>query len=995
MFENNLIIGLGGQGGRSIAAFRREMVKNPFDAANIQEGPNYSGGGNRKRVSYLYIDSSDDQLREKPQWEQYGKSVILPPADVIQLTITKSVGELSKLENISPWIGDLDKAMTRRKGRGAEGAGVRIKGAGQLRRYGRALFASHASKIEKELMSRIGKLTMGGAGLCCHVFCTLGGGTGSGGLIDLLTMLNTIVEDITTGEVKIFVYCYLAGPALRVQNTGYFFENEYAALRDLNALVCDKFHPYMTGLVNAEGHTRYSASGLVAPVSQVFISSEYTTGTDISIQIENMARSCFNFIASEGSLHPNIQKSFSGEDLLESNPGEDGRLSYCFSGVSTKSWFLPTSQIKELLKMLHEARVADAWLKGNGKYAKKPALRASSDVERDVLKSSYHEKLENIIEGHRKTLNKLRDAEIKNGSRDADALGKFAEKGMKLYESLLTEAISGAELLKLEEARGDEVERIASKVCDYVSTQVQWRGVGVAEVWGLQDALTYVESYIGAIQTQSLMNEMDEDEADLEQVKDNMEARVNEWKKLGLLSCALLSLDEKMIEQHADDVWYYVSRPLVRAKQGSLKLFYDDLVTSLQVIQTALQTAITGVEGLRDHAADSAAVLRSSLSNRADTAFECHEADAAHLKTVLDALEKEDLSTYLGQYNASWKEHFAPLTDVDSDSAERLSLELCESFYSDSVRLHDAMVGRRRLRSLLAASILEYLSRIAGPKQDQWDTRLRPRIEEFLGSLPMSAALEKAGVYLRNPQEAWQGAVAIGLPKDPRYDTLVEWMKNCFEQYWSTNFPVRPGGFGIYRHESPEVIRLTYLPYWFPARFVKVVPRLYNFYAQAMRSLGADVKKYFCTLEDTPEVEQMPELIEDMSPQGNMVAGTVRQDVQLGEYLVVKNKQGYNVPAIVCENGLIRMIDPDTQDYGKAYTDKELVHPSPDFEGDLKKCLNAAIEGMDEGERTRIHEEYYARKLKDLLDESHTVNSDEYLEAEELSVLIKEKLGLP
>lgn len=533
MFSNNFIIGLGGQGGRSIAAFRREMVKNRHDADEMERLG--------VRIQYLYIDSSRDQLQDSKQWEQYGQDVSLSEGDWIGMDVKSPISALAVRPNIRPWLGDLEEQMSKGGRKSGSGNVQSIKGAGQLRRYGRALFAEHAQNISSKISQKLQLLLSAGTSnpsVCFHIFCTLGGGTGSGGLIDLLTMINRIASTYTQGEVTVMVYCYVAGDARADNNVGYFFENEYAALRDLNALACRRYHPYMAGLLNNDGQSQFSHGGLIAPISQVYLSSEFTTNTDIKVQVEHMAKGCFNMIATQRSLDATIQKGFSGEDLIQGNEGEDPgdvKQSYRFAGMATKSWYIPISQIKEMLKWKHEARVCQMWLEGSGKCHQRPGEAAKAFVDAHVLSNSYQTNLAALVDRKKKKLEDLCDDLIKNGDREPGTLRSFAESGMKYYEKL------GSAPLELPERAGAEAEchqavlDIMGSVRFYITENVQWKGGVSSEVWGLVYAKDYVTELINYIQTkiEREWNTLSADE--LSEVEKNLRLREEQWEKLGIL----------------------------------------------------------------------------------------------------------------------------------------------------------------------------------------------------------------------------------------------------------------------------------------------------------------------------------------------------------------------------------------------------------------------------------------------------------------------------
>lgn len=997
MFENNLIIGLGGQGGRSIAAFRRECEKNRHDWEGMQK--------DGVRVQFLYVDSNVDQKEKKSQWEQYGKDVSLQDGDWIGMDVKSPISSLAVRANISPWLGDLEDKMAKGGEKTGSGNLHSITGAGQLRRYGRALFAEHAQTIASKISEKLQWLLSTGTAnppICFHVFCTLGGGTGSGGLIDLLTMINRIAPRYTQGVVTVMVYCYVAGDARADNNSGYFFENEYAALRDLNALACNRYHPYMAGLLNNEGESYFSGAGLYPPVSQVYLSSDFRTNEEIEVQVEHMARGCFNMLATRTSLDATIQKGFSGEDLIQGNEGEnpgDVRQSYRFAAMANKSWFIPIAQIKEMLKFRHEKRVYDAWLEGsgNGKYHQTAKDAADAFAKSQVFSNSYQTKLSDVIEAKKKKLTDQCDELIKNGSREAEALYRFAESGKRYYQELCDAPFETAERAAAEEDQHKMVAEIVSRVRELITGNVQWKGGASGEVWGLYYARDYVQELINRIQTQIPSSGLFLDEEERKRVVENLRAREKEWEKLGVFSRAFAKRDEAMIRQHCEDIMYCVSVPLENARRGLLKEFYDELAVSLQSLVNSLESIIQGVAGRRKYADTEAVKLLSSLENdrNVKNVYEVHALDVEMMRKVLEAIDHEDLRSYLVGYNERWKEFFVPIDKGAAPSVEQLAMKLRMNFYDDAEKTHDSACGRNAtLRSLLVGSILERLAVKAGPDKSLWHKTLLPDIKEFLSKMPVSAALSRNGTFLTEPQVAMQGVVAIGFPDDARFNDLANWMAEQFRANWPSTHPLRGSGFGVYRHASPEVIRLMYVPHWFPARFASVVGSLYEKYSKSAREKDGVVKRYFANLDDEGAKSAPKDRVELIGQERQNE--TVLRDIELARRIKVADASGNRYALLQVDEGSGNMVIMDAEhvgEYGKPYTAAERDYPSSDFKRELSGALSIGLSAMSDEEKRAIEAEY-KEKQQQARARGVSDASEEGVEIQQELNYVRRKLGI-
>lgn len=233
--ENHLIIGLGGTGGQIIRAFRKRV----YQEFRTNEVPNEKM--NNVCVRYLWVDSSEKDLNETQSWRTLGKSVALDPGDKVKIneTTTSIFDRIEDYPGISPWIGD-KKTWDHIKG------GITDESGGQRRRLGRLLFAWNIGNFRNSLNTHVSRLQKdsGNFKVTFHICLGLAGGTGSGCVIDVISLIREEYPDN-----KIFLYAKLPETATLppegwVANTGYYRPNGYAALLELNALSVKAYQPF-------------------------------------------------------------------------------------------------------------------------------------------------------------------------------------------------------------------------------------------------------------------------------------------------------------------------------------------------------------------------------------------------------------------------------------------------------------------------------------------------------------------------------------------------------------------------------------------------------------------------------------------------------------------------------------------------------------------------------------------------------------------------------
>lgn len=241
---NHLVIGLGGTGGSVLRSLRKRIYEefrsnNPSSDAHIE---------------YLYVDSSLADLNNEEDWQTLGVSVQLSPAQRLSINgIGSGVLEnLDQYPGINSFINRKDEAMLK-EGIGAiisEGIG------GQRRRFGRMLIANNMCGLPQntfvgQVHSRVKALKEQEDvdDVTFHICAGLGGGTGSGSIVDAITQIRNEFQRTGDDRAKFKIQLYLYVPEKIIQIPGgedsnrYYQPNGYAALLELNAMSVGRYFP--------------------------------------------------------------------------------------------------------------------------------------------------------------------------------------------------------------------------------------------------------------------------------------------------------------------------------------------------------------------------------------------------------------------------------------------------------------------------------------------------------------------------------------------------------------------------------------------------------------------------------------------------------------------------------------------------------------------------------------------------------------------------------
>jgi hypothetical protein len=230
MAANHLIIGLGGTGGKIIRSLRKAV----FQAFRKEDADGVN-------IGYLYVDSSAEMMSiDDPSWKILGTSVQLNKRSQLLIQEANLTARLENIDNypgIKPWIGDPEQWKD------VLGSIIGVTLGGQKRRLGRFLFACKADGYRQQVQSLVKDLQSGGTTeTTFHIVCGLAGGTGSGTIVDAISIVRDTYPD--SKRYRILVYALLPETYPNPSwDTGNYHANGYAALLELNSLSVGRLCP--------------------------------------------------------------------------------------------------------------------------------------------------------------------------------------------------------------------------------------------------------------------------------------------------------------------------------------------------------------------------------------------------------------------------------------------------------------------------------------------------------------------------------------------------------------------------------------------------------------------------------------------------------------------------------------------------------------------------------------------------------------------------------
>lgn len=241
---NHLIIGLGGTGGRVLKEMRKRVFQE-FHTNDPDKGT---------YVNYLYVDSSEEDLRKSERWQVTGNHVGLSLTQIAKThgTVTlQTLQEIHRNEVLNAIITEDEAKRTLEDG---DIRDIIVKGiGGQRRRFGRLLIANSLQTMAqdgflpkiKEAANNLQTKGNKETDVTFHICAGLAGGTGSGSILDVVSQIRALYTPTQKTPYNIYLYLYIPenGEPAWEGEKGYYHANGYAALEELNALSVGALEP--------------------------------------------------------------------------------------------------------------------------------------------------------------------------------------------------------------------------------------------------------------------------------------------------------------------------------------------------------------------------------------------------------------------------------------------------------------------------------------------------------------------------------------------------------------------------------------------------------------------------------------------------------------------------------------------------------------------------------------------------------------------------------
>lgn len=900
-FQNNYIIGLGGTGGEAVAAFRRATVLRHNEYERLIKKADGTEGA---RFQYLYIDSNVEDIAkagnsESEKWQVPGGKITLTGNEKLCIDGSNFSKESALLKsNIKPWFGSMEGVDNDVFG------GGKIVGADQRRRYGRMLFARAAENVRLKLLNGINALRKNSSdpnAITFHIFATLGGGTGSGSIVDMVTLVHELMPGGAKAEVLLYLFIGGDDQNVRLANVGFLYHNEYAALRDLNALMCNRYKPVIAGDPNNNTGRTFAGND---PIGAVYICSETSKlALDLEHQVEYTANACFDIISlMRSGIYGPVEKAFTGEDIQLNNPGEscnpadpdsavqvpptDGspERSYRFQTVGVSRCKEPVMEIRTILKSVFAAQVNDRWLRGSYKDRKNRILSADSKENADIYDGQA------IIPGSRleTRCNEYKQEKLKafhaKFNPDEIEFTSSTLADVNKYVRDMVEVIEKDTRRDLAEYHGEppewqqlcttEADNVLKTIKAKLEVRRKWSGSHSANtaIWGVEDITKYL---------QNLKDRLEKADTNVEFTKTlgNMEKRTGEWSKICGLTELLFDKNTDMFTLHLTEAEAVIRRALSERRKALRAEVEKKMVESVHSLNQQMgkvaKELTTAIDDYNKKADEQLDKIKDTM---ADVQLVYNEKRVAKHSEYLRSAEAEPK---IARSLAQFEQHRAPGTALESGypMPDLDDLDKPHSnYWNESMRIHDELVQSQPIdyQAAFHASIFEALADLRNNSPAEYNQKLGALCHN-VNPLASIEPVPSGGSGLQTLDfSAPVRAVEVGLPDIKGGTPQQEETKQAVIAYIegeTRSLASAPNKFKRYSHLDKHEVRILYCEYWMPVRFFKVCNHLQKEMVRLYASQGNTkiTTLYYSHIDDLDE--QKPDLIPtNINPQQREIA---------------------------------------------------------------------------------------------------------------------------
>ncbi|MGL6316956.1 tubulin-like doman-containing protein [Vibrio sp. WXL103] len=375
--KNTLLIGVGGTGCEVVRELKKKLhvewrARGAEDKQipDIFEFKENVGVEHVSRIATLSIDSHADDLAgqgKRDEWVSLNEDITLMGREQVLLrsaSVMDTAQNLDRYTGVSPWLRREDEKDF------LTNITVGLEpdcGCNQLRRLGRLALASgeNVDNIIKGVANRLERLSDNGGEFVVdiHVAGSIATGTGGGTMLDIIAQLQSYLSN-QSWRSTVYVHAFTTAADVGDKNTGRFYINQYAALKEYNAFNRSIYKPWDIGNpphskrlsikpvdAGADDTNHYDIKQTYKSLFLITDTTDRGTRASLPEQIDSTAELLFQLSVRQlGDLPNSIRQALSNEDNPETtDEGFTGARSMKNGAYGVHRVSIPETKIRQRL----------------------------------------------------------------------------------------------------------------------------------------------------------------------------------------------------------------------------------------------------------------------------------------------------------------------------------------------------------------------------------------------------------------------------------------------------------------------------------------------------------------------------------------------------------------------------------------------------------------------------------------------------------------------
>ncbi len=668
---------------------------------------------------------------------------------------------------------------------------------------------------------------------------------------------------------KICVYTLITNDGDNGKDSGDFYPNQYAALKDINALMLGKLSIHDLGSPRGE---LFNLSKIDRVIHNTVLISNWND-VNIKLSLEQQEKMLAEWVlqtvlaGSTQVLHTDFTKALVNEDFAPIHPGEPARnreRSFRFSSVGIYRWSVPEQQIREYLSSSAAISVVDQltwnhWIDGRSFTNSESATSSQTFYTANPL-AKFGISIDSICTSGTQGMpvfrvewaNKLRMGVLVYAENAPHPLATLEEGADRIFKREFRDTGVNAYF----QALGNAAKKTAKVLVGNIEKKLRegWQAGNI----GIYDCKQIIEMLNADLST--LIDRVSTDSPDYRnkssQADSILAQRRSEWNKVGVLS-AFFGKKKKLLNAHLETLIGKCHADTQVAALDYCGRILSEIRIELSTLRTACNQLHSKMDSLRSSLVEEVSILDAAMQNSDFLGYSeinRNELEDYRNKILTDKSTIDGIAASCRNIGAEDISDFYELATIGVDRiCGRLERE-CEQTTTQKA-MDISRDPRSGLTAIIGKNLLERLYQRFGQSEENLKIEMRKFVESAIVALKLDGAAPPPSALAGQQLPSMpRRIILIQKPKVPdsaspnerqQFSKFVQSLESALTGAISGNYPIHFGD-----STNPSEMTVIAQTYFMPARFSEAVCALKAIYGRKTEGQD-DVSKnsaYFCHL---------------------------------------------------------------------------------------------------------------------------------------------------